>query len=245
MPKECAYCGLPQKMSREHIWPNGFLRRGKFGLKYSSRAKRTFAGDLIVRDVCVVCNNGPLSELDAYACELYESNFGKFPEHLTPVVFEFEYGRLVRWLLKVAFNSARAHGHDDAGLLGRYSPVILSDGDSSPLNVNVWLALVGPGTLSFPDGRPAKRIYPEAARSGPLIVPGVNGYEHVSTRVLMINGYYFTMVLSRTPTMPMEEVGDLLRRLPGEPLPLDGRMELMTTLNANQALAGIRDWPRG
>jgi len=41
--------------------------------------------------------------------------------------------------------------------------------------------------------------------------------------------------------MPAEDVADLLCRIPGEPLALDGRMELMTTMNANQALAGVRD----
>jgi hypothetical protein len=232
-------------MSREHIWPNGFLRRGSFGLKYSARARRTFEGDLIVKDVCEECNNGPLSRLDAYACQLYDSNFQHFPEHFTPVAFEFEYGRLTRWLLKVAFNSARAQGHGDADLLGSYRPAILSDGDCCPLYVNVWIALVGPGRLTFSDGRPEIRIHPKAARSGPVIVPGVDGYQHVSTRMVMINGYFFTLVLSRTPTMPMEEVVQLLRRIPGEPLALGGRMELMTTMDANQALAGVGDWPRG
>lgn len=37
------------------------------------------------------------------------------------------------------------------------------------------------------------------------------------------------------------DVVELLRRIPGEPLALDGSMELMTTLNANRALSGVRD----
>ena len=245
MPKECAYCGLPRRPTREHIWPNGFLRRGSFGLKYSARAGRTFEGDLIVRDVCETCNNGPLGALDSYACDLYDSNFGRFPEHFTPVRFAFEYSKLVRWLIKIAFNSARTQGHDDAELLGRYRSVILGKGDSCLLNVDVFVALVGPGMLEFGPGRPNRKIYPQAARSGPLIIPDVDGYQHVSTRMVMINGYFFTLILSRYPTMPREDVIELLRRIPGEPLALDGEMELITTLNANQALAGIRDWPRG
>lgn len=245
MSKECAYCGLPRPLSREHIWPNGFLRRGRFGLKYSARAGRTFEGDLVVRDVCETCNNGPLGALDGYACELYDSNFRHFPEHFTPVRFAFEYSKLTRWLIKVAFNSARAQGHDDTELLNRYRPVILAEGDSCPLYVNVFVALVGPGTLEFGAGRPNRKIYPEVARSGPIIIPNVDGYQHVSTRMVMINGYFFTLVLSRTPLMPGEDVVELLRRIPGEPLALGGQMELMTTLNAKQALTGIRDWPPG
>jgi hypothetical protein len=244
MPKECAYCGLPRRMSREHIWPNGFLRRGSFGLKFSARAGRTFEGDLIVKDVCEVCNNGPLGDLDSYACRLYDTNFGHFPEHFTPTVFAFEYSKLTRWLNKIAINSARAQGLEDAELLGQYRPLLLAGSDSCPLYVNVFIALIGPGTLEFGSGRGSRTIYPQAARSGPIIIPGVNGYQHLSTRMVMINGYFFTLILSRTTTMPAEDVVGLLRRIPGEPLALDGRMELMTTMNANQALTGVRDWPR-
>lgn len=242
--KACAYCGSTRKLSREHIWPNGFLRRGSFGIKYSARAKRTFEGDLTVKDVCEACNNGPLSNLDSYACSLYDSNFGHFAEHFTLVRFSFEYAALTRWLIKIAFNSARTQGHDDAELLGRYRPSLLAEGDNCPLYVNVYLALIGPGRLEFGGGLPSKKIYPQAARSGPIIVPDVNGYQHVSTRMVMINSYFFTLILSRTPTIPSHDIVDLLHRIPGEPLNLDGNMEVMTTMNANQALSGVRDWPR-
>ncbi len=245
MPKKCAYCELPRRLTREHIWPNGFLRRGDFGLKFSARAGRAFAGDLIVRDVCEICNNGPLSRLDSYACRLYDTNFGHFPEHFAPVSFAYDYGKLTRWLLKIAFNSARAQAHQDSEILGTYRPVILAEGDCCPLYANFFLALVGPGMLDFPGARPNQKIYPKAARSGPVIVPGVSGYQHVSTRMVMINAYFFALILSRTPMMPSDEMIDLLRRMPGEPLALNGKMEIMTTMNANQALAGIRDWPRG
>lgn len=245
MPKECAYCELSRRMSREHIWPSGFLRRGSFGMKYSARARRTFEGDLTVRDVCEVCNNGPLAKLDSYACELYDTNFGQFPEHFTPVRFAYEYSKLTRWLLKIAFNSARSQGHEDANLLARYRPLLLAEGDSSPIYANFFLALIGPGSLAVGPGGANRKIYPQAARSGPIIIPDVNGYQHVSTRMVMINGYFFTLVLSRTPQMPPEEILDLLHRIPGEPLALDGNMELMATMDANQALSGIGNWPRG
>ena len=245
MVLKCAFCDLPRRMTREHIWPNGFLRRGDFGVKFSARAGRTFSGDLVVRDVCEVCNSGPLSRLDAYACELYDANFSRFPEHLEPVAFTYDYGKMSRWLLKVAFNSARAQGHSDAELLRPYRSAILASGDCSPILANVYLALVGPGTLSFSDGRPDRTIFPKAARSGPVVVPSVRGYQHVSTRMVMINGYFFTLVLSRTPTMPADEVVDLLRQIPGKPIALDGYMEMVTTMSANQALAGVREWPRG
>jgi len=82
-----------------------------------------------------------------------------------------------RPLIKIAFNSARAQRHDDAELLGRYRPLMLAVSDSCPLYVNVYIALIGPGTLEFGAGRDSRKIYPRAARSGPIIIPDVNGYQ--------------------------------------------------------------------
>lgn len=243
MPKRCAYCGLTRPLTREHIWPDGFLKRDEFGVKFSARAGRTFAGDLVVRDVCATCNNGPLGALDAYACQLYDSNFRHFPEHYTPIRFQFDYGRLTRWLLKVAFNSARAHGHEDAALLELYRPLLLAEANSCPIHANFSLALVGPGTIGA--GQRAREVYPAAARSGPYLIQGLNGYQHISTRMLMIRGYFFTLILPRTPSIPSGEVQELLSAIPGEPLALDGDMLLFTSLDASHALTGVQDWPVG
>lgn len=244
MPKLCAYCDSPRKLSREHIWPDGFLRRGKFDLKYSARAGRSFLGDLTIRDVC---NNGPLSTLDDYACKLYDSNFQHFPEQLEEVAFSFEYSVLTRWLLKISFNSARSHSHGDAELLARYREMILAEGDSCPLYANFFLALVAPAIIDNFDDRTGRRssekIYPYAARCGPMIFPNVNATQHVSARMIMINAYFFTMVLSRTPTVPIQYGMEILKRIPGEPLALDGSMQLTPMMNASQALKGVGDWP--
>lgn len=231
-------------MSREHIWPNGFLQRGDFGIKYSKRAGRTFQGDLIVRDVCEHCNNGPLSRLDAYACRLYDTNFGRFPEHFEPVDFAYDYSRLLRWLIKIAFNTARANKHQDAKLLGRYRGSLLCKFDNSPINANAYVALIGPGSLNLGD-RSRRKIYPQVARSGPIVLPGVSQGDDIITRMVMINAYAFTLIVSRTPEVSSRKVSGLLRQLPGEPLALEGRMELFTSLNANQVLNGISSWPRG
>ncbi len=245
MPNACAFCDLERPTSREHIWPDGFLRRGDFGLKFSARAGRTFEGDLVIKDVCRVCNNDPLSDLDQYACHLFDSNFSHFPEHGETVPFAFDYGQLTRWLLKVAYNSARSQGHEDVQLLRPYRSTIIAKGECCPVQANFSVALVGPAMLATGPGGTGRAVYPHAARSGPLVVPGVDGYQHVSTRMLMVNAYFFTILLSRSPTMPIGEVAELIGRVPGRPLALDGRMTLRTTMHAGQALAGIGAWPRG
>ncbi len=240
----CAMCRNPRQLTKEHIWPAGFLRRSDYEIRYSARAKRTFGGDLTIKDVCGECNNGPLSRLDAYACELYDRYFAKMPRRSEVVTFEYDFGRLTRWLLKIAFNSARSNGSPDIDLLQPYAPVILAEVPCLPVFVGFFVALIGPSLMMNSTTGTTKVIQPQAARSGPIIIPDVTGYEHVSTRMVMVNGYFFTLVLSRQTTLASTEVPDLFARIPGQPLALGGRMRLTTTLDAAQVLGGIRDWPR-
>ena len=55
-------------MTKEHIFPSFLYRQfpdHKFG--YNPRADRFLTCEAQIRDVCQRCNNGTLSELDAYA----------------------------------------------------------------------------------------------------------------------------------------------------------------------------------
>jgi len=61
-----------------------------------------------IADVCEACNNGPLSELDQYVCTLYERYFIHLVHSGDRVKFEFDFDLLLRWLLKVGYNVARA-----------------------------------------------------------------------------------------------------------------------------------------
>lgn len=138
MPKACAYCGEGGPLTREHIWPNGFFKRDGFEIKFSRRANRAFKGDLVISDVCAKCNNGPLSRLDHHACELYDRRFGKRISDGEIVTFTYDYSSLMRWLLKVSYNSARTTGQD-AEVLARYRETILSDYPCSPVGVIAFL----------------------------------------------------------------------------------------------------------
>lgn len=69
------------------------------------------AGEAKVKDVCGTCNNGPLAQLDSYGksllfdCGLLVSNYTK-----TNLSLSYDFPLLLRWLLKISFNSARTDG---------------------------------------------------------------------------------------------------------------------------------------
>jgi hypothetical protein len=240
----CAMCGEQRPPTREHIWPQGFLKRSDFGIRYSARANRTFKGDLVIKDVCAACNNGPMSRLDGYACEIYDRHFQNFPRKGEQVTFEYDYGRLTRWLLKTAFNSARSNQNPDVDLLRPYAPVILAEEPCSPAFVAFFVGLVAPTLMMNVETGKAKVIYPAAARSGPIVIPDTPGYDHVSTRMIMINAFFFTIMLSRRTTLDPSAVSRMIPRIPGQPLSLDGRMELTTSMDAARTLESVRNWPR-
>ena len=113
-PRLCAYCGTTGSLTKEHIWPQWLNKlEPSYVMRFSAKAQKVFAGDLIVSDVCASCNNGPLSALDAYAHGLHVPFFSHVLPAAEQVSFEYDYDLLARWLLKVSFNSARANGRDE------------------------------------------------------------------------------------------------------------------------------------
>ncbi len=60
-----------------------------------------------IRDVCRACNSGPLSSLDAYVCSLYDRYF-QILVRSGEIKFEYDFDLLLRWLLKIGYNTARA-----------------------------------------------------------------------------------------------------------------------------------------
>src|SRR6266571_5236600 len=128
----CAYCGGPGPFTKEHVWPTSLYERFVADATarphfFLDRSPDKFVlGEPTIRDVCAGCNNGELSRLDGYACQLYDSFLHRQFEDGESVVFEYDYDRLLRWLLKIAFNSARVH-RSDTGILGYYRNYILGD----------------------------------------------------------------------------------------------------------------------
>ena len=77
-----------------------------------------------------MCNSGPLSVLDSYGKGLLESAgvlVRDYPK--IDITIEYDYDQLLRWLLKISFNSSRsdgAHSH----LFEKYAKYMLGKGQS-------------------------------------------------------------------------------------------------------------------
>lgn len=200
----CAYCDNPCQPTREHVIPRWYNDTPGEAVTFSARAPLTHVqGDLIVKDVCGVCNSGVLSSLDSYGKELYERYFA-FPVYYDEQIhFEYDGERLTRWLLKLSFNSARAQ-NADVRVLHEYRKVILGE---SPLTdrIRCWLHLVSP-TILEPEARlarPARRHQqgqentkePNWFRIGQFRLLEHAGHTLVQ-RTVLINSFAFTLLIA-------------------------------------------------
>lgn len=215
----CAYCGKDRPATNEHIWPRCIIERAPtYVARYSERANRFFAGDLEVGDVCKECNGGILSDLDAYGCKLYDQYFAQFAAGDTVVTFDCDFVRLARWLLKLSYNSARTGG-TDAATLAAYVPFILG-GASDASDLSICVDLVLPSVTRSQDGGPERSMFPQSTRlcrvefTDPVV-------DWVTVRLVAINSYYFTLVIT-PPTLnrdvPKAELLRVARSIRGERL---------------------------
>lgn len=163
----CAYCKSPETLTREHLWPASLHSRlataNQQTLKafWLARLQREIPSEPQIRDVCARCNNVVLSELDAYVCQLFDSTLMRILDRNEPVVFEYDYHLLKRWLLKMCFNSARIHNSRDLYALEAVLPYMLGKSIALGNSVQLFVQLAYPeeipeGDLSAdaPSGRP-------------------------------------------------------------------------------------------
>ena len=101
--------------------------------------QKMVGGEHKIKDVCANCNNGPLSDLNNYAKGVL-SNAGLLVDNFenSVVTLKYEYDTLLRWLLKVSFNSARVEG-SHAPLFEPLTPFIL-DGKPTPSRSQIILS---------------------------------------------------------------------------------------------------------
>jgi hypothetical protein len=102
----CSYCDTPCQQTREHVIPRWYNDTPGEAETFSARAPLThLQGDLIVRDVYGNRNNGVLSSLESYCKELYKRYFTAPVYASETVGFHYDGDRLIRWILKLSYNS--------------------------------------------------------------------------------------------------------------------------------------------
>jgi hypothetical protein len=148
-----------------------------------------------IRDVCEGCNNGPLSTIDSYFCELYDEYFAHQIASTQRIDFRYDFGRLVRALLKISYNATRSTGKHEAQLR-RYAPVMLTN-DCCPAGVYVKLATISPSYVQNRQLGERQLLEARSRRSGPISLEGPDDPE-IITRIIQINAFRFYLVVANS-----------------------------------------------
>jgi hypothetical protein len=196
---------MPCQQTREHVIPRWYSDTLGKRETISARALLTHVkGDVIIKDVCGGCNSGVLSSLDGYGRELYERYFA-FPVYTgETVTFDYDGDRLLRWLLKLSYNSARAQ-NADVTVLREYRKVMLGESPVSD-RVRCWLHLVSATSFDVAGKvvRPARRSeqgQPHVEEPHWFRICQLRITDHPALsliqRAVLINSFAFTLLIAR------------------------------------------------
>ncbi|MDO8826102.1 hypothetical protein [Methylophaga sp.] len=208
----CAYCDNECSPSREHIIPSflySYQRTSGGNIGWNESAKKIVGGEAKIRDVCRQCNNGILSELDGYG-KNFLTDAGVFVDNflLKNKVVQYDHCLLLRWLMKLSFNSARA-AKNQAHILECYRGFILGgEGDrGAPKNIFLLAGLVKPEKLSNEEAVKFSSQLPisDQGYSNPFFVrlswvPGISG-SHI-VRSIVIGALVFHLVIFNSEVKP-------------------------------------------
>jgi len=200
----CAYCDNPCTPTREHVIPDWYGKTPGESSTFNARSPmKQLSGDILVKDVCPNCNNIVLGALDAYAKELYDRFFASPVYQGETVDFEYDADRLVRWLLKVSYNSGRAQ-NADVRILRDYRKVMLGE---EPItgHVRCWVSLTTPTYFdekntprpAMPHERGDENVEePRWFRITQFRMADHRG-DYLVQRLVLINSFRFTILVDR------------------------------------------------
>lgn len=238
----CAYCRQNRPLTREHIWPDWLLKATDYPIAYMARANKIVGKNQKIRDVCAVCNNGPLSALDGYVRGLYEQYIRQWVVEGETIDFRYDHGLLLRWLLKVAYNSARTTGQD--ALLAKYRDVLIAQDPCTPLFAFAFVGTIMPAHVLDPGATAFRRINPQGARNGRMVFKGLASDPRYAMRFISINSYWFSLLFVDDMALDTETFMALAQRVYGVPLTPAGVTQIPPPAwNALQAMAGVESWP--
>lgn len=200
----CSYCNKDKSLTHEHIIPDWYLKidPSPEDEGFLERIPHRFlTTDIVIKDVCADCNNLHLSKLDSYGKLLYESYFAEHIYKGENVEFKYDYNILIKWLIKMSYNSARIH-KTDLEILNSYAHILISE-TSLPESVFVYCDTIAPsyqnhqGELEIASRNCSEEITkPEWFRVGVFRVPKFDSinwaFRHVS-----INSYAFYIFIPR------------------------------------------------
>ena len=147
----CAYCQKDKKLTREHIIPNFLYEyqkksEGQF-VGWVEKAKKVLPIEGVIKDVCEPCNSDVLGELDNKASIMLK-NSGILSKNYTKktLVLDYDYNLLLRWVLKVSYNSSRS-ADNFPQRFKKYIPYMIGDQGNSPDDVFLLVGLTKPDSI--------------------------------------------------------------------------------------------------
>lgn len=191
----CAYCGEVGK-SKEHIFPSWLIAATpNYGMKLSRIKGKVGPNENVVHDVCTTCNNGPLSQLDEYCRKLYDRQLSRIIRDT--VKLEYDFTLLTRWLLKVAFNSAR-HQKAPLASFSDLKPYMLGKEAGPPSNLLFLAEAIKPFAGDW--GGEHVVIEPRDHRSGNMYFRDKPSFALIREgRFVAIDSFYFYFMFLHAP----------------------------------------------
>lgn len=199
--RRCAFCREQKKLSREHVFPNGVIQKmDEDILSVNDKVDKVFKSDLVVKDVCEACNNGVLSDVDRRFVKIFENNMLHPLQPGDNAEFEFDYNDLLRGLLKISYNSARASvdGSKAVAALKKYVPYVLGKAESAP-EVTLRLQIVtSSNVFNCKTNKVEGTMDAELLRSCKV---SYNGPHHSKflIRLLAFNSFWFYLFIPLKP----------------------------------------------
>lgn len=238
--KVCAYCEESNLLTKEHIWPGCILKRTPhMNARYYGKSEKFFRGELTIKDVCDICNNGVLSQLDDYICKLYDIYFFKIAKANKSFIFKYDYNKLLRWLLKISYNTARSNDSDTEELR-IYSDYIINGGEP-PLTISLRIELIKPSkNPNYIKGSSKNKfIEPQSVRCCRIEtekgkVPGV------TIRLVAINSFYFWLAITPGNTALSDVQQYVIDYLPKQEL--NNKKQVTLRARGRPMLEMHKDW---
>ena len=180
---------------------------------YLDKINKTIPAEPQVRDVCIECNSGVLSQLDSYICQLWDEYFSNIVEQGAEVFFQYNYDLLSRWLIKMCFNSARIH-NSDVKHLEKCREYVLGI-SPHPDNVAIHLQLAKPSNYTPSELQVAKELglsltrhEPRLNRVGHFGYKTRTGYGRL-VRAVHLQSYLFLIHIFPESVAPSERLSNL------------------------------------
>lgn len=198
--KTCAYCGKGSTLTKEHIWPSCLIEKYESLLTYSKRNHSLYKGDPTIRDVCAHCNNVVLSKIDSYLSGIYDRHFERILLPGEAASLSYEYGSLLRGLLKISYNSARADASEKVVKAHKsFVNFIMQGGYCPPIELRLQVVTASrainldQGTESLLE--PKHLRVAEIPYDGPLA-------QRFVVRMVAFNCFWFFLVFPHKPEQP-------------------------------------------